>query len=265
MDIIASIVSLELLLLYLYFKYAEIYFLFSIIFFLFYFMLKYNDNDHLTGFRSWALLRNFTLFGKSVKYIFGDLKAFASDKSQMLFVVMGNQTNMGLINGFCMHGGKFKGLEIVVMLPDILFRIPLVRDVLLWMGGVSDKCDIVKLLQRGQSVVYCPSKMDDFVEPGPVKIPDVSIFEFAIKKRISLVPVFVTGEQKRYAFARIPRVQRWFYQRLEWPFPFFFWPRWGVRAHLDIQIGTPMDGTCFTDPNVFLSMFLEQFSDEDLV
>jgi len=261
MDILLIICLFEFLCMYLYFVYAEVYFFLSIIIFLVYFITKYYDNDHTTGFRSWPWLRNYTLFGKSVRYYTGDPKAFESDTNRMLFVVIGNQSNLGLIHGFCMHGGKFKNLDLVVMLPAILFKIPLLRDVLLWMGGVSDECDTLRLLQKGKSVVYCPTRMDNFTDFGEVKFPETSIFEFAMQNKISIVPVFVTAEPKRYVFLRIRRVQKWFYDRIGWPFPFFLYPRSGGPL-LDVQLGSVMDGSLQKDPEAFLTLFMDQFCED---
>ena len=258
MDILFLICLGELLFLYLYFLYAEIYFLLSIILFLVYFITKYYDNDHTTGFRSWPALRNYTLFGKTVRYYVGDPKAFETEDRRMLFIVVGNQSNMGLIHGFCMHGGKFKSLDLVVMLPSILFKIPLLRDILLWMGGVSDESDTLRLLQKGKSVVYCPNRMDD----GEVKLPETAIFEFCMRHKIYVVPVFITGEPKRYAFLRIRQIQKWFYDRIGWPFPFFFVPRWKTSTLLDLQIGAPMDASLHTQPDMFLAQFMDQFNDD---
>lgn len=224
-------------------------------------MLKYYDNDHTTGFRSWSWLRNYTLFGKSVQYYIGNIEAFEKDTRLMLFVVIGNQSNMGLIHGFGMHGGKFKHLDMVFMLPSILFKIPFLRDVLLWMGGVTDAQDVLSLLRKGKSVVYCPSRMDDFIEFGHVKMPELSIFEFAMRHKIAIVPVFITNESKKYIFFRCSRVQKWFYTHIGWPFPFLFLPRWNV-AQINIQIGSPMDSGCQETPETFLVHFMDQFSED---
>ena len=260
--ILILIVLTEILLLYLYYTYETVYFMMTTVLFLVYFVVKYNDNDHTTGFRTWPWLRNRTLCGiKSVRHYLGDKGAFDRDDRQMLFLVVGNQTNMGLIDGFCMHGGRFKHLDLVVMLPSILFWIPLVRDALLWMGGVSDRCDVLTLLRKGKSVVWCPSRMDDVVDPGEVKVPEASIFEFAMKHKVPIVPVFISGEQRRYTIPRLRGVQRWCYARIGWPFPFCFFPKRRDQL-IDIQIGTPMDGSCYDNPARFLELFMDQFSED---
>ena len=230
-------------------------------------------------------LRQKSLFGKSVRMYLSNPAAFHAEqvKDRTLFVVMGNLSNMGLIHGFGMHGGTFRHLDLVVMLPQLLFRVPLLRDILLWMGCISDcgggssaDTQILHLLRKGKSVAYCPSGMTDFVnfsnprsddpEKVIIHVPDVSIFEFAHKQKIFIVPVLVKNESIRYRFLRnswIHRVHRWTYEKIGWPFPFFFYPRIFDQKPLEllsIQIGTPMDGSIHDNPEAFAKLFMGQFA-----
>ncbi len=265
MDILLVIILVEFLTLLLYFLYAEIYFLLSIILFLLYGVLKYQDGDEYTGFRSWAWLRRRTLFGKSVKYLFGNAVAFDANhvRDRMLFIVLGNVTGMGLVHGFCMHGGVFQHVDLVVMMPWILFKIPLLRDLLLWMGCVtaplgtledSVETQIVHLLRKGKSVAYATDA------------PNVSILEFAIRHKILVVPVLIKGETARYSIVPFPYpwIQQWFLGKIGWPFPYWFFPRiFGSKPleRLVVQVGTPMDSSIHDNPERFASLFMGQFCD----
>lgn len=268
MAIILAIISTQALVLLIYLLYARVYFLLSLIFILLYIGLKYMDGDEHTGARAWPFLRNFTLFGKSVQYYCGNLEAFGAEQShdRFLFVVVGNVTNMGLFHGFGMHGGIFKHVELVYMLPGILFKVPLLRDLLLWTGAViHDETTLIKLLKRGKSVAYCPAGMEDLFSPNEhtVKAPGLDLFEFAIRHRIYLIPVLVTKEAKRYAIYRNPHIQEWFYRNYKWPFPFLFGPRiLGRRPppKLDIQVGFPMDASVQESPEAFRKLFMGQFA-----
>jgi hypothetical protein len=276
MDIILLIILIEFTAAYLYFTYAEIYFLLTIIFFLIYFVLKYYDGDEYTGFRSWTWLRKFTLFGKTTTVYLGN--AALEERERMLFVVVGNLTNMGLIHGFGFHGGFFKNTDLVYMLPWILFKIPLLRDVLLWSGAISNydaEGTILNLLKRGKSVVYCPSNMEDYVnfsnprsddpERVAVHAPSNALFEFAMVNKISIVPVMITNETLRYRFMRshlLHRIHKFIYPYIGWPFPFLFMPRIFNEKQiekLNIQIGTPMDGTFHSSVEAFSKMFMGSF------
>lgn len=275
----AIIVALEALLLLLYVSFARVYFLLSIIVFLLYFLLKYYDGDEQTGARAWPLLRNkCTLFGKSVQYYFGNIQSFEADQphERMLFVVVGNLSNMGLIHAFGLHGGIFQHVDLVYMLPRVLFRVPVLRDFLLWTGAVShDESNLLRLLRKGKSVAYCPSSMQDLLtHTNPraddqlvIHAPTKDVFEFAMKHKVQVIPVLIAGETKRYAFYRgghwMNRVQQWCYERWGWPFPLLFFPRiFGNRPppKLDVQVGYPMDASIQENAESFAKLFKGQFA-----
>ena len=277
MSIIAIIVTLEAILLILYIAYARVYFLLTIIFFFLYFVLKYYDGDEDTGGRAWRFLRRFTLFGKSVQYYFGNVKSFDADQphDRMLFVVVGNLSNMGMLHAFGMHGGVFQHVDLVYMLPKPLFYVPILRDFLLWTGAVrQDEGVLLKLLKRGKSVAYCPSGMEDlltYTNPRAddqliIHAPNTPIFEFAMKHKIQVIPVLVAGETRRYVFYRshwVNRMQTYAYERWKWPFPLLFFPR--IFGHapppkIDVQIGYPMDASIQENVESFAKLFRGQFS-----
>ena len=262
---IVLIIFIEILLLVGYFVSFEFYFLLSSVYFLFY-LSSYTDGNEYTGFRTWNWLRRRS-YGMGVEYKWANKEYFEDPKSteQRLFVVVGNTTNMGLIGGFGVHSDTF--YNVCYTLPHILFYIPGVRDFLLWSGAVSNQTDLLVLLKRGWSVCYSPSGMrhndDDEVPLGP----DVSMFEFAMKHKIHIVPVRVKGEDSQYAISTgvknyyLNRLQDWSYRKFGWPFPCFIVPKWRGRK-IKLHIGVPMDSTFQESPDAFMKRFYSQTSDQ---
>lgn len=261
---IVVITFIESALLLWFFLSFEFYFVLSAILFLVY-ASYYIDGHEKTGFRTWEGMRRWS-YGLGVKYRWGDRKQFEypadTDKNpsckdkQYLFVVVGNVTNMGMIGGFGVHGKTF--YNTCYLLPDVLFFIFLVRDVLMWTGAVSDKTDILSLLKRGWSVCYAPAGMElrpsIDLETGK-QVPDISIFEFAMRNKISVVPVRIADEDKRFFIINGPqRVQEWFKSKIGWPFPFFIFPRWKGQK-IAVEVGVPMDPTIQKSAEEFKRLF----------
>jgi hypothetical protein len=276
-------VGIEALVFLVYLVYARFYFLLSSILFFLYLVFKLIDGDEYTGYRQWTTLRNWTVWRhtSAVRYFWGNKEAFTERPSQrLLFVVMGNATNMGLFSGFGLHGGIFSSLDVVYMLPGILFRIPLLRDLLLWTGAVAAGIDaegtILELLKRGRSVAYCPSGMRDilqYTDPTVqgeqaqqvlVQKPSKGIFEFARQHKIFLVPVMISGEAQRYSFYKSHRVHSMQQRALDWcgwPFPLMFVPKVLGAApppRLALFVGTPMDPSVQQDVDSFYRLFFGQ-------
>jgi hypothetical protein len=217
-----------------------------------YVVTKYLDGDEMTGHRSWSKLRSFHLFGKSVTYLFGMKPNYQSDQ-RILFIIVGNTTNMGLFHGFGFHGsgGGFEKLDLVYMLPEILFKIPFLRDLLLWSGAVKhDENNILNLLNKGKSIAYAPHSMKDVFE-SKLQLPDVGILELAYRNRVQVVPVSISDEDKRYKFFfGYKGIQEWSYKRYGWPFPLLFMYRWWNKTkppNLKVKIGVPMSSEAYIE------------------
>lgn len=165
---------------------------------------------------------------------------------------------MGLFHGFGFHGGMFDKLDLVYMMPKILFKVPFLRDLFLWSGAVvHDEKNILGLLQKGKSVVYAPNAMRPKLE-----MPDVGLLEMAHINRIPIVPVWIMDEDKRYKiFPTYKPLQEWALQKYGWPFPFFFMYRWWNKTRpptLKMKIGVPMDSSLYADPAKFKEAFTMQ-------
>jgi hypothetical protein len=279
-DVILIFVLSQLLFFTIYFTIAEFYFLFTTIVFLLYIGLKYNDGDEYTGARTWNWLRKFT-FNRSIDYEFVDKDGYI-EQERILFVVVGNITNFSLISAFGLHGGIFNNAEINYILPPILFKIPILKDILLWTGAVTyqgtDSVDtVLKLLKRNKSIAYCPANMDDLLaytstdcEQVTLQNPSIDVFEFAMRHKIKIAPVLIQGETERYSIRKnkyINKAQRYCMQqtRFRWPFPFWF----GIKIFgknpppkVKMYIGPIMNPSVYDSAELFSNSFMKKLEEQ---
>jgi hypothetical protein len=266
-DVILLFVLVELLVFTIYFTVAEFYFLATVIVFLLYFGLKYNDHDEYTGARSWKFLRKFT-FNPSVQYTCMDKYGYDNNE-KILFIVMGNMTNFSMFSGFGLHGNVFEKLDLNYVMPPILFKIPILRDILLWSGAVTyrkeDKvATVLELLKRNKSVAYCPSGMNDLLKNDGEEIenPTTDVFEFCMKHAIKIVPVLIQGEEKRYHIRRsgwISKVQMYCMAKWGWPFPLWFFVKCCDKNQppkVIISMGPIMDCSVYTNSTILSQTFI---------
>jgi len=198
---------------------------------LLYFGLKFHDLDEYTGNRVWPFLRKF-YFNQSVTYQFSD-KSVCNANQKLVFVVVGNLTNMSLISAFGFHGNIFQNLDLIYLLPRILFKIPILRDILLWSGaGVNTTDNIARLLYNGKSVAFAPSGMNNMIsytdpkEKEKIQMPSEDTLKFIYDNKLLIVPVLIGNETKRYWIWRgkyVHMIQTYFAStRLKWPFPVLY-------------------------------------------
>lgn len=221
---------------------------------LIYFLIKYFDGNEYTGFRVSSWLRRHK-FNTSIKYWLKNKEDLYGDR--MLFVVMGNFTNLSLMSAFGLHGGFFDKVDLVYLMPPILFKIPFLRDILLWTGAVTWKdnnCEqtIINLFHKGKCVVY-PIQSDDLLkymgnaEEVSVSTPNKELIDFVSSHpNIHVVPVLIQNETKRYGIWKFPRllkITRYCQEKWGWPFPFMFCPRICGKEpppKVNVHIGSPM-------------------------
>lgn len=249
---ISFILLTELALLTLYFYFFEVYFLLTLIFFVYYGSL-WMDGHEMTGFRTWTAFKR---LGPFVRYAWGDKRM---DARRCLYVVTGSTSHMGMIGGFgfdCDHMPS-----VCYMLPRGVFYVPLLRDVLLWTGAVSNQVDPLYLLQRNWSVAM-PYNAGD-VEQGTL---DASLFEYAASQGLPVVPVAIKGDSDKFWVwcPRHWRLTQWCEKRLGWPFPFLVIPRKG-GPKLRMEVGVPIDPKVYSSATdmhqAFCSMLNLQVND----
>ena len=175
---------------------------------------------------------------------------------------MPNATCLPLLWGFGLHAGQLDSrLDVCYVLPVCLFKIPILRDFLLWTGAVAlsnDKSGIVELMNKGRSVCYCPSGMRDAMyvhrwlnDPNAsqlVCLPHDELFDYCKSERIQLVPVLIANECVRYKFPYITywihRFQYWLLDKTGYPFTMLYWLKlFGQRPPptMEIMIADPID------------------------
>lgn len=199
---------------------------------------SYLDGKEYTGERQWRALREWRGWARISPVVFHfankkDLDA-VDYRSMRLYVMIHGKTLNGLIWGMGLHGGLLSPFaeRLHFVAPPLLFAIPLLRDVLLWMGAVTWHSKrlpltdlILQLLRSNRSVCYCPSS---FLAGSSVKDEaeiDLALFQFAIEEKIQMVPVLLQNESRYYHIFQWNRVHAWMQARLGYPLPQMYWPR----------------------------------------
>lgn len=240
------------------------------------YLLWYFDGSEYNGRRTWEQFRTLRIWKRlnPVKHMIYNKMELATPRRR-LFLVCPNMTNLPLIWGYGLHAGMMpSNVDVCYMLPHFLFRIPLLRDFLLWTGAVSDKADLIKLLDSNRSVCYCPNGMRDALytykqsidpnAPMTITFPPDEVFEFAMEKGVHLIPVMVANEVRRYHFAyfghSLHRMQRVFFKHTGYPFPLVFWAKYfGPRPPppIEHQIGAPIEARRYESVETLKDAFRE--------
>jgi len=262
MDLLLSTLLAEVLFFFLYLPYASFYWpVFALI--LYGVLWYYVDDSERTGQRTWHWLRNWRVWRTqftAVNYVFGNLELperLQKEKRVVFVVLKGNMTNMALVSGFGFHGGMLANTDIAYLLPSLFFRVPGIREVLLWSGAMAYDASaenlndrLLTILNKQKSVCFALNGMKEVLrdkhDEGERAISK-ELFEFACQEKIQFVPVGVEGEDKRYAIYRTS-AQAYFMQILGYPCPFLFGPRiFGAEPppKVDLVFGD------LTDPNKY--------------
>jgi len=277
MDLLLMLLVAQVAVFFLYLPYARLYWpLFAAM--LYGVLWYYVDDSEQTGNRSWRWLRNWALWEKqftAVNYIFSSNKKELEGAERVVFVVVsGNMTNMALISGFGFHGGVFSGIDIYYLLPSVFFRVPGLREILLWSGAIAyDQVQnnlhdrILNVLDKRKSVCFSLNGMMDILKLQHKQENDdektgisSELYEFVKEKKISLVPVAIEGEPTRYNI-RTNGWQSYFLKMFGYPFPFMFGPRiFGPEPPPKVELifGTLTDPTKFNNVDHFNKWFLSQ-------
>lgn len=198
--------------------------------------LRYFDGSEYTGRMTWYLFRRLSIWKRlhPIQCVFGDKKDFTrTDDRRNIFLVGNSETFAALFWVFGLHGGIFpQQVDVCYVMPWIMFKVPLVREVLLWSGAVacggrapSARDVALNMLNRNRSVAlplfehrFCgnstsvvaagthdgSSGSSSIDGGGGGKIGeerrDAVLFQFAKSEKVSVVPVVVHGEHRRYLF-----------------------------------------------------------------
>lgn len=217
---------------------------------------------HLNGYDELNVLRKLSLwrFLSPVKVSLVNPGCFDNLRpdDRYIFVVIPNITNTSLIWAFGLHGNVWaKDLNVTFLLPAILFNIPGLREILCWIGGVSDRhaidATVVQMTQLGRNVAFAPNGMSDALYADDDTCynagrPPTQIFKSAVERGYHIVPVICTGENdKRFIFItneRIKAIQTWFLNKIGYPFPLIFFPDLRNQfsdRRIQVQMGLPIN------------------------
>jgi hypothetical protein len=247
------IVLTQLVLFFFSFYHSLFYF---IIFGLLLYVIWYRDGAEFNGYRTWDAFRALRLW-KLFNPVQIEIYNASALKRRSLFVFVPSCTPMPLLWTMGFHGGNIPAhLEMCYLMPNIMFRIPFLRDLLLWSGAVSNQRDsILNLLQRNRSVCYSPSDFRDVLKIADDRpqftFPDDELFDFAIKEGVPIVPVVCAGETERYNIytnSWIRAAQMYCVKRIGFPEPLLFWARIFQKeppSPLYVYVGAPIDSKVY--------------------
>jgi len=124
--------------------------------------------------------------------------------------------------------GVGKGQRFCVMTASVMHYVPLMRDILQWLGGREVSKEAISFaLSRQESVLLVPGGQQEMMESqsqmGEIRIitKHVGFIRLALQTGAPLVPVLSFGEVEIMDFVRYPRLQRFFITRIGIPVPFF--------------------------------------------
>ena len=180
------------------------------------YLLWYTDEAARYGTRAWEQFRRLSVWQRlsPVEYVQAPKTETDAVPKYMFLVMNETRTKWPLIWTFGLHSGRFGDkIRISFFLPAFWFKLPVVRELLLWMGGVAypgggdqDRVNnaIMDLIQRGHSVVC---------EIGLVNRD--ALCDFLQVKKVGVLLVVLKGEEAQYRFSRFQpkNVQQYFARR----------------------------------------------------
>lgn len=122
----------------------------------------------------------------------------------------------------------FPGLRFSVMTASVMHFVPVMRDILQWLGGREvSKESIINALGKKESILLVPGGQQEMME-SQSKTEEIRIItkhqgfiRIAMQSGTPLVPVLSFGEVEVMDFVRVPALQRFFISRVGIPVPFF--------------------------------------------
>jgi hypothetical protein len=220
--------------------------------FLFY-LTSYLDGKEFTGERRWPEFRKFKLWKRLSpahdEYLSAQnelLKKSVRTKG-CLYVFKSESTSLFPLLwsvGIGLPEDAPHGARIFFLLDHFFFRVPLLREVLLWMGAISRRSNIIKLLnERKHICVYERDLTED-------------LLQYALDQKGFIVPVLCKNDLKRYFCYSNSHI-------------FFSIPRWWQRRYppekLSVLVGTVI--TCddkFQGKTSELRSFIDKWYEKSL-
>ena len=122
--------------------------------------------------------------------------------------------------------------ECFVAATKILFKIPLVRDLCLWMGCVDASRKsfddiLIEQKERANSLLVLPGGVREMLVSSrsslELFLKHEGFINYSWDKKIDLVPIFAKGENRMFkTFNILSGFRNWFVSKSGYPFPTFF-------------------------------------------
>ncbi len=212
---------------------------------------------------------------------------YAINKIWELNIEYKNQNAIAKINGACIfachpHGiipatptlifglhGDLRKTDILrgkvhMICSTLCFRIPIIRELFLWMGGVKADRDIIeKMLANKNKICIIPGGIKELLlmEYNTLNIYDQhsGFCNIAFDEGVPLIPVYSHGENKVFWFFK-PRLLTWFYnityKKIGYPFPLFVLGP--IPIKLTLVVGEPINPASCKNSNGLKIKFYKQ-------
>jgi diacylglycerol O-acyltransferase 2, plant len=122
----------------------------------------------------------------------------------------------------------FRDMRFSVMTASVMHYVPLMRDILQWMGGREvSRQSIERALRTKESILLVPGGQSEMMvsqsNVGRIRIVTyhTGFIKIALQNGVPLVPVLSFGEMEVMDFVRLPLCQEFFISRIGIPVPFF--------------------------------------------
>eukprot|EP00759_Apiculatamorpha_spiralis_P049286 PhF_6_TR44215/c0_g1_i1/m.67912 len=166
---------------------------------------------------------------------------------------------------------RFPGIAPSVHSASVVFGIPVLRDVLLWLGTCDvSRAALVNGIQDKRSFILVPGGQAEMRESRSEDNDLILItrhkgfVRLALQYGVPLVPMFSFGEVDLMDNVRWPSVQQWFVTKIGFNYPHFPYGRWWLplprRHKVTLVIGHPIEVPLVEDPTpAIIDKYHEQY------
>jgi len=147
---------------------------------------------------------------------------------------------------------KFPGIEFDPLGATLVFMVPMVRDISLWLGGRDVTRKSINLaLKSNRSIGLVPGGQAEMRESRSFSDEIVLIrrhkgfIRMAIENGADLVPMYSFGELGIFDNIYLPKIQNWFLRRIGFGFPHFPYGRYYLpvprSCPMKLVVGEPIE------------------------